>query len=127
MISPSRPRPARDRADPQPLLVGDAAGDEARDLALLVDRAEGGVLRADQVPDAVDDQLQDALDVQLAGDRAARVVERLEAGAVRVLLRAGPGGLDRELEQAHGERAAVGSASSQSEPSSRRPPSAWIG
>ena len=102
---PEQAAPARDRADPDSLLVGHAARDEAGDLPLLVGGAERGVLGADQVADAVDDQLQDALDVQLTGDRAARVVERLEAGAVRVLLRAGPGRLDREFEQADGERA----------------------
>ena len=34
--------------------------------------------RADELADAVDDQLQDALDVELGGDRARGGVERRE-------------------------------------------------
>ena len=47
-------------------------------LARLVDDAERRILRRDQLADAVDDQLQDQLDVQEAADATDSGVERLE-------------------------------------------------
>ena len=63
-------------ADPGPILVADAAGDEALDGAGRVDDADCGVLRLDEVSHPVGDQLQHAIDVQFAADATDRLVER---------------------------------------------------
>ena len=77
---------ARQIADGFPLLRGDPAGDELGDQPSLVDDAKCDIFRRDQVADAIDDQLEDLLDVEEAADAADRGVERLErwweAGAI---------------------------------------------
>ena len=65
-------------ADCAPLLGANAAGDELGDQARLVDKAEGRVLRSDQITHAVDNQLQDLLNVEDAADAADGGVERLK-------------------------------------------------
>ena len=78
---PEEPVALGQRAETPSLLGRDAARDEALDAPSVVDDAERRVLRADQAADAIDDELQDGLDVELAGDGADRVAERLERGA----------------------------------------------
>src|SRR5919106_1193731 len=67
----------RQIADGASLVGADPAGDELGDQALIVDDAERRVLGGDQLADAVDDQLQDLLDVEDAADAPDRGVERL--------------------------------------------------
>jgi FtsP/CotA-like multicopper oxidase with cupredoxin domain len=68
------------RSDPGPLLRRYAARDEPLDPAAGVDDAEGGVLGLDELSHAVDHELQDAVEIQLAGDRPGRLVEGSEPG-----------------------------------------------
>ena len=75
-------------ADPLALGAADAAGDEPLDAAVLVDDTEGGVLGVGQLADAIGDQLQDAVQVQDAGDAAGGSVEGGQL--VRGLARRGP-------------------------------------
>ena len=60
------------------LLAADTAGDELGDDALLVDDAQGRVLGAHQLANAVDNQLQHLLDLEHAAEAAHRGVERLQ-------------------------------------------------
>ncbi len=62
-------------ADAPSCLVVDPAGDEPLDPAVVVDDPEGGVLGADQRPDAIDDDLQGVIDRGQAGDTANRGIE----------------------------------------------------
>ena len=68
----------RQRPDLAAQLRRHAAGDEALDPTVRVDDPERRVARADELAHAVDDQLQDAVEVQLAGDGPRRPVERVE-------------------------------------------------
>ena len=62
--------------DPRPLLVGDAAGDEALDRAIGVDDSDRRVLGAGQDAHLVGDQLEDAIDIEDPADAAHRLIER---------------------------------------------------
>ena len=61
-----------------PLLGRDPARDEALDAPPIIDDAERRVLRTDQGADAIDDELEHGLDVELACHGADGVTERLE-------------------------------------------------
>ena len=95
MIRPRKPWP-RGRAPIRARVArAHPARDEALDDTVLVDDPERGVLRPDQRPDLVDDDLEDLVDRQQAGDRPRRGIEGIE---------------DRELGQVvgtvgHGRRA----------------------
>ena len=100
MIRPSRPRPRGSWPIAARSSRRDAARNELVDAAERADDAERCVLRADQVADAVDDELQHALDRQQAGDTAHGPVEssQLVLPEGGLLLR--PGGADGQLEGA---------------------------
>ena len=59
-----QPATARQVADGAPLFDGDPTGDEPGDDALLIDDAQGRVLGAHQLANAVDNQLQHLLDLE---------------------------------------------------------------
>jgi hypothetical protein len=65
-------------ADPLALEPRHAARDEAIDLALLVDRPDRRILRADKLENTIRDHLEDPVDGEDAGDRARRRVERVK-------------------------------------------------
>ena len=65
--------------DGRPSLLAQAAGDEALHGAAVIRDAESGVAGTDEWTHAVDDDLQDALEAELLGDRDGGSVERLEA------------------------------------------------
>ena len=71
-----QPPSARDGSDLESLLAAHARRDEAGDLALIVDRSKGRVLRTHEVAHAVDDRLEHEVDVEDTGDRATRLVQR---------------------------------------------------
>ncbi len=73
-----QPVPARRRPDLGTLLDRHPDRDEPLDPTVGVDDAQGRVLRADQVADALDDELEDGFDVEHLGDRARRLDEGLE-------------------------------------------------
>ena len=81
MISPRSPWPSGNGPRRRALLERDPARDEALDAPLVIDDAERRVVRTDQVADAIDDELEHGLDVELAGHGADGVAERLEGGA----------------------------------------------
>src|SRR5262245_28053582 len=64
------------------LLGRDPAGDEALDASLVGEDAERRVARTDERPDAVDDELQDGLDLEGARDRADGVAQCLDRGSI---------------------------------------------
>ena len=66
------------RTDPGAGLIGQTAGDESLDHASVIDDPEGGVLRADERADLVDDDLQHLIDGQDARDGACGGVNGLE-------------------------------------------------
>ena len=78
MIRPRRPLPRG--GAPIRALGGHADRDEALDPPGCVDDAECRVVSPDEVADALDDQLQDGLDVEDLGDGPGRLDERLEFG-----------------------------------------------
>ena len=65
---------------PDPLTIGarDAAGHETLHHAVVVDDAERRILGADQLPDAVDNLLEHAVQGDQPGNAAGGGVERLE-------------------------------------------------
>ena len=71
---------ARRRPDRGPLLGGDPARDEAFDPPARVDDAERRVSRVHEIANAVHDQLEDPVQVQLAGDCPRCAVERVDRG-----------------------------------------------
>src|SRR5690242_17643092 len=112
---PEQPVALRQRPDARAQLGGHAARDEALDVATLVDDAQGGVLGAHELADVVDDDLEHAVEVELAGDGARRAIEgiervirthgeRLSRGRVRQIARHPPR-LPLPRRMARGERA----------------------
>ena len=69
---------AGQRPDLCPCLIGQATGDETLDDAVAVDDAERRVLGADQRTDLVDDDLEDLVHGQDAGDSAGRGVDGIQ-------------------------------------------------
>ena len=69
---------AREWADRGPGLAAHPGRDEALDDAVRVDGPEGRVVRADQQPDLVHDDLQDIIDGLQAGDRPRRGIEGVD-------------------------------------------------
>ena len=66
------------RSDAPTQVVGDAARDEALDPSPRVDVPSAAYRGADEVAHAVDDELEDSVDVQLAGDGARRTIQGVE-------------------------------------------------
>ena len=66
---------ARQRSDREPRLIGHPAGDELLDHAVVAERAERGVLGADQRSDEIDDQLEKSLELWLRGEGDGRGLE----------------------------------------------------
>src|SRR5215211_3066896 len=66
------------RSDPLPLLGRDARGQERLDATPVADEGERTVAGADEVTRAVDDLLQDRLEIQLAENAEAGIVQRQE-------------------------------------------------
>ena len=75
--SEQTPSPRR-RTDRGALSGGDAARDESLDATTAIDDSQRSVSRVDELPDAVDDQLKDAIEVQLTGDRAGANLEGID-------------------------------------------------
>ena len=73
-----------DRSDPLPLLGGDARGEERLDATSLAEEGERAVAGADEVAGAVDDLLQDGLEIELAENAEPGIVQGQE---LLVLLR----------------------------------------
>ena len=71
------------RADRGPLVGLEPSRDESLDPAVRVGDPEGGVAGIDQNADAVDDELEDILDGEHAGDGARRLVDRSQRSRVR--------------------------------------------
>ena len=67
---PKQAATTREWSDRGALRGREPAGDEPFDPTTAVDDAQGGISRVDQLPDTVDDQLQDAVEIQFADDRA---------------------------------------------------------
>ena len=72
------------RSDALPFLGGDARREERLDAAALAQEGERAVAGADEVARAVDDLLQDGLEIELAEDAESGVVQRQQ---LPVLLR----------------------------------------
>ena len=68
--------PVRERADLCAHLLGHPARDEQVDSAVAGDRSESRVARPHELSDTLHDELEHAIHVELARDRAARAVER---------------------------------------------------
>ena len=83
------------------------AGQEAVDLALGVDDAEGCIARLGKVADPVDDELEDGLQVQHGRDGAGRRVQGSHPLGSAPGLGAGPHGVEDELDGAPGLIAAI--------------------
>ena len=66
----------RQRTDPRPSLIGQAARDEALDDAAGIHDTEGRVLRADERPDLIDDDLEHLVDGQDTGDGSRGGINR---------------------------------------------------
>ena len=76
---PEQPVAARRRADPRALLAASCRSSMNCSMRpSVVDDAEGGVLGADELADAVDDQLEDAVERQHARDASGRQVEGVD-------------------------------------------------
>ena len=90
----------RQRPDPLTIRPADAAGDEPLDAALLIDDAECRVLGMGKFADSVRDELQDAVQVQDAGDAAGGRVERGELVGGLAGASTGPGCAHDDLEAA---------------------------
>ena len=80
MIRPRRPWPRGGGPDLLALLGRDAARDEPLDPPARVDDPQGGVPGVDELANAVDDHLEDAIEVELAGDRPRGDVEGVDGG-----------------------------------------------
>ena len=88
----------RDAPDLRAALRVDAARDEVLDAAARIAEAQRREPRPDQLPHAIDDQPQHAVDVQLGCDRARRSLERREALGPPMNLRPGPGRVQGKLD-----------------------------
>ncbi len=86
--------------DPRALGGIETAGDEAIDLTLGIDDAKGCIARLGQVADAVDDELEDGLDVEHRGDGTRGDVQGGHALGYVTGLRSCPGGVERQLDGA---------------------------
>ncbi len=75
---PEQPTSLRGRSDGGPVLAADAARDEPFDAAMAIRDPESGVLRINQDADAVHDELEDPIQVQLACDGPGRHLERVD-------------------------------------------------
>jgi len=89
-------------ADPLAFGLTDAARDETVDLPLLVDDAQCGVLGLDQVPHAIDDELQHGVEVEDAGDGPGRGIEGNQPCGGPPSLCPRPRGVERQLDGADG-------------------------
>src|SRR5687768_17216404 len=67
-----------DRSDPLPLCGGDPRGEERLDTPSLAQEGERAVAGADEVTRAVDDLLQDGLEVELAENAEPGIVQGQE-------------------------------------------------
>ena len=56
----------------------DSAGDEPLDVSAGIDDAQGGIVRAHEPTDPIDDELQDGLEFEDLRDRPSRIDEGLE-------------------------------------------------